>query len=425
MHHVVVGGGPAGAVAAETLRRLDPKAKITMVMDEDEPPYSRMAIPYFLANEIKEAGTFLRKDKGYWDQVAQVEYRRKTRVEKIDSKKKELSLSTGRKLKYDKLLLATGSMPIKPPVPGLDAKEGIYHCWTLEDARNISKRAKRGSKVVLMGAGFIGCIILEALAKRGVDLTVVEMEDRMVPRMMNAAGGGLIKKWCANHDVKVLTSTKVTAVEERKDKGKGHRFAVMVTPGKKPLEADLLVVATGVKPITDFLKGSGVKTDYGIVVNEHFATSAKDIYAAGDGCQGLDLSDGGWNVQAIQPTAVEHGRVAAQNMAGLAIKHRGSLNMNVLATLGLISSSYGLWQGVKGGDHAEELDKDGFRYMRLEFDGDKLVGALALGFTQHVGVLRGLIQTGVSLGPWKDKLMYNPMRVMEAYLARVHLTSPK
>lgn len=424
MHHVVVGAGPAGVVAAETLRRLDPKSKITLVMDEDEPPYSRMAIPYYLANEIKEAGTFLRKDKGYWDEVAKVDYRRRTRVEKIDSKKKELSLSGGKKLKYDKLLLATGSVPIKPPISGLNAKEGIYHCWTLDDARNIAKHAKRGSKVVLMGAGFIGCIILEALAKRGVDLTVVEMEDRMVPRMMNAAGGGLIKRWCQNHGVKVLTSTKVTAVEERKGKSKGSRFAVAVSPGKKPLEADLIVVATGVKPATAFLKGSGVKTDFGIVVNERFETSAKDIYAAGDCCQGLDLSDGGWNVQAIQPTAVEHGRVAAYNMAGHAIRHKGSLNMNVLATIGLISSSYGLWQGIKGGDHAEEFDKDGFRYMRLEFDEDKLIGALALGFTQHVGVLRGLIQTEVPLGPWKNKLMHDPMRVMEAYLARVHLMSP-
>ncbi len=423
MHHMIVGAGPAGVIAAETLRRADPKARITMIMDEDEPPYSRMAIPYYLANEIKEAGTHLRKDKGYWEDVARVEYRRKTRVTKINSKAHEVSLSTGRKLKYDKLLLATGSLPIKPPIPGLDAKQGIYHCWTLEDARNIAKHAKPGSKVVLMGAGFIGCIILEALAKRGVDLSVVEMENRMVPRMMNAAGGDLIKRWCETHGLKVLTSTKVTAVEQRK--GKGSPFLVSTSAGKKPLPADLIVVATGVKSATDFLKGSGVKSDFGIVVNDQFQTSARDIYAAGDCAQGLDLSDGGWNVQAIQPTAVEHGRIAALNMAGHAYKHNGSLNMNVLATIGLISSSYGLWQGVKGGEHAEQLDKGGYRYMRLEFDGERLVGALALGFTQHVGVLRGLIQTEVELGEWKGKLMHDPMRVMEAYLARVHLMSAK
>ncbi|MEE9302132.1 MAG: NAD(P)/FAD-dependent oxidoreductase [Alphaproteobacteria bacterium] len=419
MHHVVVGAGPAGVIGAETLRRLDARSKITMIMDEDEAPYSRMAIPYFLADEIKQEGTHLRKDKGYWDKKAKVEYRKKTRVEKIDPKNKNLTLSDGSSLGYDKLLLATGAAAVHPPVPGLEIKEGIHHCWTLEDSRNIMKLAKPGAKVMLMGAGFIGCIILEALAKRGVDLTVVEMEDRMVPRMMNAAGGNLMKNWCIEKGVNVLTSTKVVGVEKSKS---GSRFTVSLEPGK-PLEADLIVVATGVKPITDFLKGSGIKSDFGIVVDEHFQTTVPDVYAAGDGAQGRDLSDGSWSVQAIQPTAVEHGRIAAQNMAGHPTEHRGCLNMNVLATVGLISSSYGLWQGVKDGDHSEELDEGAYRYMRLEFDGDKLVGALALGFTEHVGVLRGLIQTEVPLGKWKDRLMDDPLRVMEAYLAQVHLMS--
>lgn len=421
MHHVIVGAGPAGGIAAETLRELNPRAELTMVMDEDEPPYSRMAIPYYLADEIGEEGTLLRKKKGYWDKL-KVNYRRKTRVEKIDPKKKELTLSDGSNLGYDKLLLATGSFPLKPPVAGLDA-QGIHHCWTLEDARHLIERAKPGSQVLLMGAGFIGCIILEALAKRGVKLTVVEMEDRMVPRMMDATGGNLMKQWCIDHGLNVLTSTKVVGIEER-GSGASSRFWVKCEPGE-PLEADLIVVATGVKPVTDFLDGSGIETDFGIMVNDHLQTSAPDVYAAGDCAQGRDFSDGSWSVQAIQPTAAEHARIAAQNMAGLQTKHRGSLNMNVLATLGLISTSYGLWQGVDGGDRVEEMDKDHYRYIHLEFKDDVLVGALSLGFTQHVGVLRGLIQTEIALGPWKDKLMKDPLRVMEAYLDRVHLMSAK
>lgn len=421
MHHVIVGAGPAGGIAAETLRRLNPRAELTMVMDEDEPPYSRMAIPYYLADEIGEEGTLLRKKKGYWDKL-KVNYRRKARVEKIDPKKKELTLGDGSSLSYDKLLLATGSFPVSPPIPGLDA-EGVYHCWTLEDARHIIERAKPGARLLLMGAGFIGCIILEALAKRGVKLTVVEMEDRMVSRMMDANGGNLIKQWCIDRGVNVLTSTKVVGVEER-GAGASSLFWVKCEPGE-PLEADLIVVATGVKPVTDFLEGSGIESDFGIMVNDHLQTTVPEVYAAGDCAQGRDFSDGSWSVQAIQPTAAEHARIAAQNMAGMRTKHQGSLNMNVLATLGLISTSYGLWQGVDGGDRAEALDKEHCRYIHLEFKDDVLVGALSLGFTQHVGVLRGMIQTEVSLGPWKDKLMKDPLRVMEAYLDRVHLMSPQ
>jgi NAD(P)H-nitrite reductase large subunit len=104
-------------------------------------------------------------------------------------------------------------------------------------------------------------------------------------------------------------------------------------------------------------------------------------------------------------------------MAGRPLRYRGSLSMNVLNTLGLISSSFGLWMGVEGGDHAETLDWGEFRYLRLEFQEDVLVGAIALGLTQHVGVVRGLIQTQVRLGAWKERLMADPHQVMEAYLA--------
>ena len=105
-------------------------------------------------------------------------------------------------------------------------------------------------------------------------------------------------------------------------------------------------------------------------------------------------------------------------MAGKPAPFKGSLNMNVLDTVGLISASFGKWDGVKGGDHAEAVDPENFRYMRLEFDGDKIVGALSLGRTDHIGVLRGLIQTRISLGPWKEKLLQDPNRIVEAYVAR-------
>ena len=408
MNHVIIGAGPAGVVAAEALRRLTADANITVVGDEPEPPYSRMALPYLLIKQIDEAGTYLRKDKAHFDS-ANIGVRR-SRADAIDRQNRQVRLTDGEQLPYDKLLVATGSSPVTPPIPGIDLP-GIFACWTLADAREIAARATPGAKVLLMGAGFIGCIILEALAKSGAELTVVEMEDRMVPRMMNDTAGNLIKSWCEDQGVSVYTSTKVTGIESA-----GSGLQVSLSSGET-IGADLIVAATGVRPNIDLVADSGIETDHGILINRHMQTNDPDVFAAGDVAQGRDFSTGDYSVQAIQPTATEHGQLAARNMAGLeGAVHRGSVNMNVLDTLGLVSSSFGLWMGKDGGDSAELINRDRYRYLNLQFEDDVLVGATALGLTQHVGVLRGLIQTKTRLGEWKSRLVEDPSRIMEAYL---------
>ena len=411
MTYVIIGAGPAGVTAADTLRRADPNADIVMIGSEPEPPYSRMAIPYVLTGLIAEEETYLRKEEGHYDKNA-IQYRQ-GEAESIDPKIKVVKLKGADDQPYSKLLIATGASPVKPPIDGLDLK-GVHHCWTLEDCRNIMKFADKGADVVLMGAGFIGCIIMEALAERGVNLAVVEALDRMVPRMMNEAAGNMVKAWCEKQNVNVHTSTKVTKLEASKDP---EDTLVVDLDNGKQIPAHLVVVATGVKSNIDFVDGAGLKTDQGILVDECMRTSVDDIYAAGDCAQGPDFSTGGWAVHAVQPTAVDHGRIAGLNMAGKSAPFKGSLNMNVLDTVGLISASFGKWDGIEGGDHAEVIDTENFKYMRLEFDGDKIIGALSLGRTDQIGVLRGLIQTEIALGPWKERLMENPHLIADAYVA--------
>ncbi|MBM3482532.1 MAG: NAD(P)/FAD-dependent oxidoreductase [Alphaproteobacteria bacterium] len=412
MQHVIVGAGPAGVVAAETLRKGDPKAKITLIGGEPEPPYSRMAIPYLLDGNIAEEGTYLRKGAKHYDALG-IQYVH-GRAESVAPAEGKLKLEGGDQVPFDRLLVATGARPIQPRVPGID-RPGIHGCWTLADAREIAKLSKSGSNIVLVGAGFIGCIIMEALASRGGNLTVVEMEDRMLARMMDATGGAMMRRWCENKKIRVLTGRKVVGVEADA-KGPGDK-AVALDNGEK-LNAHLVVLAVGVRSNVEFLKGSGVKIDHGIVVNDQMQSSVANIYAAGDVAEGPDFSTGGHMVHAIQPTAVDHGRIAALNMLGKTAHYKGSLIMNVLDTVGLISSSFGKWEGTKGGESSAAVDNDRYRYLRLEFDGDHLIGALGIGMTEHVGVLRGLIQTKTALGDWKRKLLADPHRVMEAYVAR-------
>jgi len=411
MTYVIVGAGPAGVAAAETLARHAKGSDILLVGGEPEPPYSRMAIPYFLTGNIAEDGTYLRKTENWYEDRG-IRYIH-GRAESLSPADGKLRLEGGEELEFEKLLISTGARPVKPPIPGLDLP-GVHHCWTLEDVRNIKGLTGEGKDVILIGAGFIGSIILEALLASGANLTVVEAEDRMVPRMMNQVAGNLIKTWCENKGVTVLTSTRVNGVSQ----AGGGRLEVDLGAEKKTV--DLVVVAAGVKPNADFLEGSGIEVEDGILVDDHLKTSADNVYAAGDCAKGPDYS-GGWSVHAIQPTATEHGRIAALNMIGKDAPYRGSLQMNVLDTAGLISTSFGLFDGVEGGEEAEDLNEQRFRYLRLTFKGDHVIGALTLGRTDHIGVLRGLIHTPVSLGPWKEELLKNPGRFVEAYIDRTRV----
>ena len=416
MKHVILGNGPAGVIAAETIRKRSPEAEIVMIGSEDAPPYSRMAIPYLLMGNIQENGTYLRKDPKHFAKLKIIQLH--ATVKAVDCKAKQLIFEgkENKPLAFDKLLIATGSVPVQPPVPGIDLP-GVHPCWTLEDARAITKLAKPGSRVLQMGAGFIGCIILEALASRKVELTVVEMGNRMVPRMMTEVAGGMIKQWVQSKGVEVFTDTRVQEISQS-----GSALKVQLSNGKT-LEVDLVISATGVRPNIGYLNNSGLKIDTGILVNEYMQTSDPDIYAAGDVTESIDFSTGHRIVNAIQPSAAEQARIAGISMTGGDAQSVGAMQINVLDTLGLISSSFGLWSGAKGGDHVEIIDPQRYKYFRLEFLGDVLVGATTVGSTEHIGVLRGLIQSKTTLGEWKAHLLKDPTQAMEAYLAKAQAQS--
>lgn len=412
-HHVILGAGPAGVIAAETIRKHAPQDEITVIGDEPEPSYSRMAIPYLLMGNIDEAGTYLRKSPTHFaDLKVNV---RVGHVQTVQAATKTVVLDGGEAVNFDTLLVATGSRPVTPPIPGIKS-EGVHRCWTLADARAIAALAQPGARVLQLGAGFIGCIIMEALAARGVKLSVVEMGDRMVPRMMGPTAGGMIRDWCEAKGVEVFTSTRVESIEP------GAPLTVTLSNGKT-MQADLVISAAGVRPAIGYLENSGITCLLGVLTDEHMQSNVPGIYAAGDCAEALDKVSGKMIVSAIQPNAAEQARVAAMNMVAFArgrsakANLKGVTQINVLDTLGLISSSFGDWQGVPGGEHAELTDKAEGRHLSLQFKDDVLVGCNSVGWTQHVGVMRGLVEGQVHLGEWKDILKNDPTRLMEAYLA--------
>jgi NADPH-dependent 2,4-dienoyl-CoA reductase/sulfur reductase-like enzyme len=408
MKHVIVGNGPAGVVAAEALRKFDPASEIALVGDEPEPPYSRMALPYLMMGHIAESGTYLRKAPDH--------YRRhridllRDRVEAVDPGARRLRLASGGTLDFDRMLVATGVRPVRPPIPGLELP-GVHFCWSLGDVRSLLADAKPGARVLQLGAGFIGCIIMEALVMRGLALTIVEMGDRMVPRMMTPIAGGMIRDWCEEKGVRVLLGERIASIRRE-----GALVAELASGGR--VEADVVIVSAGVRANTEFLQGSGVECAAGVLVDEAMQSSVPGIYAAGDVAEAFNQATGEHAINAVQPAAVDQARIAAANMAGRRVTTRPELTLNVLDTMGLISASFGRWWGVPGGRGVELVDRPAYRYLSLQLDGDRLVGATSIGLTEHIGVLRGLIEGRIALGPWAERLLAEPLRFPEAYLAR-------
>jgi NAD(P)H-nitrite reductase large subunit len=412
-HHLILGAGPAGVIAAETIRKHAPLDAITIVGDERESPYSRMAIPYLLMGSVDEHGTYLRKSSSHFADL-NINILQAS-VLGVDVAGKKITMDNGQSKSFDTLLIATGSRPVQPPIPGIDAA-GVHTCWTLQDARAIMALATKGARVLQLGAGFIGCIIMEALTARGVHLSVVEMGDRMVPRMMGPTAGGMIRDWCSARGVQVFTGTRVEAIVA------GAPLQVKLSNGQI-VAADLVVSAAGVRPAIGFLENSAITCLLGVLTDQHLQTNVPGIYAAGDCAEAFDKISGKTIVSAIQPNAAEQARVAALNMVAFGrgkapvADLKGVTQINVLDTLGLISTSFGDWQGVPGGEHVELTDSAAGRHLSLQFKDDVLVGCNSVGWTDHVGAMRGLVEGQVKLGAWKETLKNDPTQMMQAYIA--------
>jgi len=418
MHHVIIGGGPAATNAIETIRQFDHgQSVVTLICDE--PAHSRMALPYWLAGKIPEAQTHT-GDAAYFKRL-KVATRFGVRVAAVDPQGKTLTLSDGNKLNFDNLLIATGSSALRPPIPGADLP-GVEPLWSLAHTDRVLKYAQilqpagRTPRVVLVGAGFIGFIVLNAMYKRKWQLTVVERESQVLPRMLDAPAADHVLRWLASRNIPVHCGATVQRIRLQADGTK----AVELSDGQS-LSADIVILATGIRPNLDLLKGSGIATGEAILVNDRMQTNFPHVYAGGDVAQGPVLFGAENAVHPIQPTAVDHGRVAGANMAGHEVHYPGSLLMNVVDICGIQGASFGRWNDAAS--EAMTIDNPaGFIYRKLLWSDDRISGAIFagqandLGMLTDVGMVKGLMQTGTRLGPWKKYLRDNPFDIRRAYV---------
>jgi NAD(P)H-nitrite reductase large subunit len=379
-----------------------------------------MALPYWLAGSIPEVHTHT-GDANYFARL-DVTTRFGARVASVNPKGKTVTLNDGTKLDFDNLLIATGSSPLQPSIRGADLP-GVQPLWSLADTDRVLKFAEslqpagRIPRVVLIGAGFIGFIVLNAMYKRKWQLAVVEREGQVLPRMLDATAADHAHRWLAARNIPVHCGANVQQIRQQPDGTK----AVELSNGQA-LIADIVILATGIRPNLELVQGTGITADEAILVNERMQTNFAHVYAGGDVAQGPVLFGGGNAVHPIQTTAVDHGRIAGANMAGHTVSYSGSLSMNVVDICGLQGASFGNWNDAAA--EPTTIDNpDGFIYRKLLWSDDRISGAIFTGRADDVGMLtdigmvKGLMQTQTGLGPWKKYLRENPFDIRRAYVA--------
>ena len=414
--HLVIGGGTAGLNAIRTVREEDGgSSEITLVSMER--PYSRMVLPYYLGETISESHVFTATP------ASLAAWKVKTMIGRtataLNAKANTVTLDDGSAVEYDDCLIATGSRAARPPIPGANGP-GVHSFWTLDEARKVIADVTPGSRVVMVGAGFISFTILNAILARGAKLTIVEVAPRILPRMVDETCAGIVDRWLRRHGVEIRAGATITKVEEVRGKRK------LSFKSGAPIGADAVIMATGIRTNLEWVKDSGLELAQdgqgGIVVDDHLRASVKNVYAAGDVARGKNLVTGAAEVHAIEPTAQEHGRVVGANMAGRDVAYRGSLLMNIVEVCHLDVASFGQWED-KGADVYVGLRPERSQYRKLLFRGGRLTGAMICGpandiwTTNDVGILKGLVQTGVDLSAWKTHLARDPFDVKPAFMA--------
>lgn len=391
---VIIGTGGAGISAIRTIRSVDEKCKITAVSQEDQMPYSPCSLPHLIGGDIEKKNIY-RVEKDFFKKN-KVRALLGTEVSKIVPKDRTV-LADGGKIRYDKLLIAAGSVPLRPPIPGIDTT-GVFPLGNMADADEIMKWVRKGAKkAIVLGAGFIGVECAIAFRKLGLQVSVFEMLDWLLPKMLDEDASAEVQKVLEKEGIEFHLGQQVLEITG-KDKVNG------VLAGKKKTSCDMVILGIGVRPNTEFLKGSGIKVNHGVVVDEHMRTSLKDIYAAGDIVEADDRIRGTKRVNAIWPNAIEQGRIAGYNIAGEEKVYDGVESINILDVYGVPVLSMGM-SSFELKDFEVKISKTNRSFKKMLLKDGKIAGVQMVGAIRNSGYLLSLVKRGIEVDDIRDDLL--------------------
>jgi NAD(P)H-nitrite reductase large subunit len=407
--YLIIGNSAAAVNAVEAIRGRDTSGALTLVSEEPHHTYSRPLISYLLGNKVDEERMSYRPPSFYESYGVQTFLGK--RAVHLDPKAQTVTLDDQTAIRFDTLLLATGGTPFAPPIAGREG-QGVFTFTTLDDAHRVKKCIldRKVKKAVVIGGGLIGLKVTEALLALGIEVTIVELADRILSATFDRTASGIIESALRRVGCSTITGNTVDQILA----GEGDYVTGVILKDKSRIDCDLVIMAIGVRPRIDLVQGTGMKTNRGILVDEHLQTSLKNIYAAGDVIETYDLMADILRPIAILPNAAQQGKIAGLNMAGEKKKYRGGLAMNSVELAGVPTISVGLTDPSQlTGDTERQKEIEVLQYSqerdslykKIVLERNRIIGIILIGKIDRAGIYTGLIKDKVDITMFKDCLL--------------------
>ncbi|TGE33559.1 FAD-dependent oxidoreductase [Desulfosporosinus sp. Sb-LF] len=398
MDYVIIGNSAAAVGAVEGIRSVDREGKIALFSKEPYPAYSRPLISYYLSGKVTPEKMYYR-DPDFYERL-QVDVHLGTEVQALKLEEKNVELSSGEKVQYDRLLVATGGKPIVPPIPGREYS-GVSTFLTWDDVKALEKELFPGIRVVVIGAGLIGLKATEALVKREATVTIAELSNRILSAILDEASAQIVQNHLEEQGVKFQLNNTVAQILGENGKVTGVRLQ-----NGEELDCDRVILAIGVRPNLDLVRETKIKLNQGIVISPQMATSVDDVYAAGDVSEGYDKIYQENRVLPILPNAYKQGFTAGVNMAGGSSEYLGGFAMNAIGFFDLPMLTAGIIK-PNAPDFQEYIQEDQAKqsYKKIVLRAGKLVGYIALNTMDRAGILTGLMDQEVDVTSFQEHLL--------------------
>ncbi|MGI9145033.1 MAG: NAD(P)/FAD-dependent oxidoreductase [Chloroflexota bacterium] len=371
--YLIIGNGASGTYAAETIRKTDAEGEITLLTNEPYPLYNRVALPPFLRDEAKREKVFLRTPEQH--EQKGIKLLVNTLITSLDTEARVATSADGQSFPYERLLIATGGRPNLLPAPGATPEvHGIYNFQYWDEAAAIRERMNTAKQAVVVGGSYIAYELAEAFRHHGMHVTWLIRGPRFLRRVLDENGGALVDDIARAAGVDIHYGGEVKEVHSRDGQVCG-----VTTTTDEFVECDILGVGLGVKMNMDFLAGSPIQTNNGIVTTEYLETNVQDVFAAGDVAEFFDVSIGAHNQMGTWNNSVSHGRIAGANMLG----DRKFYSDVPMYSTGLFDSRIRVMgltpENVANLESWEQLDAPNHNYKRLFFMDGRLVGGCLIG----------------------------------------------
>jgi NAD(P)H-nitrite reductase large subunit/rubredoxin len=373
---VIIGAGIAGVTAAEHARVQAPTSEIIVVSDEPQEPYYRLNLTRLLAGEVERSEMTLKPQSWFDEQRIHL---KKGEVASIQVESKTVRLKNDETFQYQTLVLANGSHAFVPPIRGVK-REGVHVLRNIKDAEQILSRVREDCHCVCIGGGLLGLEAGGALKRRGANVTIVEGYGWLLPRQLPERGSRILEKQIYKTGIQIEHNANVEEIL-----GDEAPRSVVLRSGRE-IEAELVIISTGVRPNSYLARQAGIKVAGGVVVDSRMRTSNPSIYAAGDVAEYRGATHGIW------PVAYAQGAIAGANAAGGHVEYKEVPRSNRLKVMDVDMFSIGLFQTDDGSYDILEKE-DGETYKRIVCRDEQIVGAVLYGDTEHAIGIKEAIES--------------------------------